>query len=101
MPNGIAVTRITTEELEARKDVIDRWDRKRKSEVGKHVADRADAQAAEAEAEDVRSPGDDGAHRNCHQSLEIADAAEPIGEDDREADEADQRRLEHLQAGPH
>ena len=93
------------DELEARKDVADSRHREREAEVRKGVADAADAQAAVAEAEEVRSPGDDRARRDGDQAAghapEIAHAAEPVGEDDGEADHADQRRLEHEQAGPH
>src|SRR5580658_5562383 len=73
--------------------------------MGESVAHSRNAQAAIAETEDVRSPRDDRARGDGDQSArhatEITHAAEPVGQDDREADDADQRRLEHLQAGPH
>ena len=94
-----------SDELEARKDVTDGRDREREAEVRKGVADAADAQAAVAETEQVRSPGDDRARGDGDQAArhvpEITHAAEPVRQDDREADEADERRLEHEQAGPH
>ena len=52
------------EELEAGKDVADRRQRNRKAEMGYGVADRAEAQAAIAETEQVRSPRDDRARRD-------------------------------------
>src|ERR1700722_20865664 len=53
-----------SDELEARKDVIDSRYGEREAEVRKGVADAAYAQAAIAETEEVRSPGDDRAGGN-------------------------------------
>ena len=85
--------------LEARKDVADGRDREREAEVRKGVADAADAQAAIVKAEEVRTPGDERARRDGDQAArhvpEVAHAAEPVRQDDGEADHADQRRHEH------
>ena len=85
--------------------MVDCRHREREAEVRHRVADRAEAQAAVAEAENIRAPSDDRAHRDrdeaARHAAEVAHAAEPIGQDHGEANDADQRRLEHQQAGPH
>ena len=87
------------------KHMPDRRDRERKAEMRERVANLGAAQAAVAKPEQVRSPGDDRAGHDGDETAGhaavIAHPAEPVGQDDREADHADQRRLEDLQAGPH
>src|SRR6204780_4119769 len=94
-----------SDELEARKDVVHGRYGEREAEVRKSVADAAYAQAAVAKTEKVRSPGDERAGRNGDQAArhvpEVAHAAEPVRQDNGEADHADERRLEHQKAGPH
>ena len=64
-----------------------------------------DAQAAEAEAEQVRAPGDHHADGDGDQAgrdaLRIAHAAEPAHHDDGKAGKPDDRRHEHFQRRAH
>src|ERR1700722_13947944 len=71
-------------ELEARKHGIDSRYGEREAKVRKGVSDAAYAQAAVAETEEIRSPGDDRARRDGDQAArhvsEVAHAAEPVRE---------------------
>src|SRR3984957_4602230 len=93
------------EEFEAREHMVDRRQRNRKAEMRNRVAENAKAEAAITEAENIRTPGDQRARRDgdeaARHAAEIAYAAEPIGEDDGQTDDADQRRFEDKQARPH
>ncbi len=73
--------------FEAVEDMADGRDREREAEMRQRVADLRSAQAAIAEAEQVRTPGDERADRDRDQAAGhaavVAHAAEPARQDDR------------------
>ncbi len=105
MPNGNRRHQDDADELEAAEDMADRRHGIGEAEARQGAFQPLDREAAVVEAEQGRSPGDDGADDDGHQparhALEVANAAEPIDHDDGKADQADDRRHHHLRAGTH
>ena len=105
MPKGIAVTRITPRYLKPENTWPTAGSGNEKPKCDNASPTAPSVKPAVAEAEEVRPPGDDRADGDGDQAarhaLIVAHAAEPVGQDHREADDADQRRIEHQQARPH
>ena len=105
MPNGTRRHQDNAEELESREHLVDRRQRHRKAKAGKCVADAFEAQAAEPQSEQVRTPPDQHAGGDCDETRGnaawILHSAEPAREDDGEADQTDLRRHVHFERGPH
>ena len=89
--------------FETGEHVADGGQRNRKAEMRQGVADRAAGKTAVAEAENVGAPRDHRSHARSRPGRparpEVAHAAEPVGEDHRETDDADQRRIKHQRPG--